>query len=141
MKISDFNERSGQAIVEFAVILPLLLFLIVMILELTVLLSTQMILSNAAWEGARAGATLSNPTLGDSEIYGAVNNALYIVDLNQITIHIDPNQNEFPRNQPYPAPRGANLIVAVSYPVPGLYFSGKVTLTGKAITTIEYQNP
>ncbi len=134
-------NRSGQSIIEFAVVLPILLFVVVMIIELTILLSTQMILSNAAWEGARAGATLSNPAIGDLEIYGAVENAVFGLDPNQLLIHVNPKQNEFPRNQPYPAPRGTRLEVIVSYPLQNLYLAGKVTLTGKAITTIEYQNP
>jgi hypothetical protein len=134
-------NRPGQSIIEFAIVLPILLFVIVMVMELMILFSTQMILSNAAWEGARAGATLSNPAIGDREIYGAVKKAVFGLDPNLLSIDIDPTQNEFPRNQPYPAPRGTKLEVIVSYPVQGLYLAGKVKLTGKAITTIEYQNP
>jgi len=45
----------AQAVVEFALVLPLLLFLLVGLIELGIVLQAQIILTNAAWEGARAG--------------------------------------------------------------------------------------
>jgi Flp pilus assembly protein TadG len=43
----------GQAIVEFAVVLPILLLLMLGLINLGVLINAQIILTQAAWEGAR----------------------------------------------------------------------------------------
>jgi len=50
------QRRRGAAAVEFALVLPILLFTVVGILELGRLLQVQQILANAAREGARHGA-------------------------------------------------------------------------------------
>lgn len=51
------RERRGIAVVEFAVILPLLLFLLIGIWELGRLVDAKEILSNACREGGRAAST------------------------------------------------------------------------------------
>ncbi len=135
------TQSSGQALVELAFVLPVLLLLMVVILDLGLIFCTQITLSNAAWEGARAGATIVNPSQGDQEITGAVEAAAYGLDLSLVVITIDPAQDEPPRNQPFPAPRGETLSVAVSYqldlPLPAL----TVPVTYVAVTHMEYQNP
>jgi len=147
--ISSFNTKnkrsgkliSGQSLVEFAFVLPILLLLMVAIIDFGILFYSQMAVSNAAWEGARAGATIIDPSQGDQEIIGAVHQAAFGLDISQLAIDIDPAQDEPPRNQPFPAPRGDSLTVTIQYQV-GLTFP-QITLpvTGKAVTRMEYQNP
>ena len=48
------GRAHAQAVVEFALVLPLLLFLLVGLIELGIVLQAQIILTNAAWEGVRA---------------------------------------------------------------------------------------
>lgn len=55
------KKRRGQAMVEFALVLPLLLSLLVGIVDIGYLYNHQLILTNAAREGARMG------TLGHDE--------------------------------------------------------------------------
>lgn len=50
------KKRRGQAIVEFALVLPLLLALLVGIVDIGFLYNHQLTLTNAAREGARLGA-------------------------------------------------------------------------------------
>ncbi len=137
----NFHQHKGQNIVEFAFVLPVLLVLIGVIINLAVLFHCQMIITNAAWEGARAGATIVNPETGDQEIVGAVEKAIHGLDPLLLAVEIKPAQNEFPRNQEFPAPRGAFLEVIVSYQVPLSFLGFAVPITGRAVTTIEYQNP
>ena len=133
--------REGQSLVEFAFVLPLLLIFMTVIVQLGILLFTQMIVSNAAWEGARAGATVRDSGNGDQEILGAVISASPGLDSNRLSIEIHPSQDEFPRNQPYPQPRGSELQVIVTYPVSLILPTLDLPVTGKGVSVMEYQNP
>jgi hypothetical protein len=131
----------GQALVEFAFVLPILLLLMVAIIDFGIIFYSQMAVSNAAWEGARAGATIIDPTQGDQEIIGSIHNAAYGLDINRLVIDIDPSQDETPRNQPFPAPRGDSLTVTLQYQVELTFPQISLPITGRAVTRMEYQNP
>ena len=135
------KKEKAQALVEFAFVLPLLLLLMVAIIEFGIVFYTQMAVTNAAWEGARAGATIIDPSQGDQEITGAVHNAAFGLDTSRLSIDIDPAQDEPPRNQPFPAPRGESLTVTIQYQVNLTFPRVTVPVTGKAVTRMEYQNP
>jgi len=132
---------SGQSLVEFAFVLPILLLLMVSIIDFGILFYSQMAVSNAAWEGARAGATIIDPTQGDQEIIGAVHQAAFGLDISQLIVDIDPDQDEPPRNQAFPAPRGDSLTVTIQYQVNLTFPQISLPVTGKAVTRMEYQNP
>lgn len=127
--------------VEFAFVLPLLLLTMVLMMDLGLILYSQMAVSNAAWEGARAGATIVNPENGDAEIKGAALIAAYGLPTDKLEVDIDPEQDEFPRNQPYPSPRGDSITVVVVYRLRLLFPPVEIPLTGRAVTRMEYQNP
>ncbi len=133
-------SNSGQALVEFAFVLPLLILLMVVIVDLGIIFYTQMIVINAAWEGARSGATIVDPDHGDQEIIGAVQAAVYGLNISKLKIEIDPAQDEPPRNQRFPAPRGSPLSVTVQYPLELSLPKFILPITGKAVTRMEYQN-
>lgn len=135
------NRTAGQALVEFAFVLPVLLLLMVAIIDFGLIFYTQITVTNAAWEGARAGATIVDPTRGDQEITGAVQAAAFGLDPLRLSIDIDPAQDEPPRNQPYPAPRGESLTVTVQYQVELSFPALTLPVTGQAVTRMEYQNP
>ena len=135
------RKDKAQALVEFAFVLPLLLLLMVAIIEFGIVFYTQMAVTNAAWEGARAGATIIDPSQGDQEIAGAVHNAAYGLDTTRLLIDIDPAQDEPPRNQPFPAPRGESLTVTIQYQVNLTFPRVTIPVTGRAVTRMEYQNP
>jgi len=132
---------SGQTLVEFAFVLPILLLLMVAIIDFGILFYSQMAVSNAAWEGARAGATIIDPSLGDQEITGAIHSAAFGLDISRLVIDIDPAQDEAPRNQAFPAPRGDPLTVTIQYQVELTFPRISLPVTGKAVTRMEYQNP
>lgn len=135
-------RSSGQAIVEFALVLPILLLLAIGLINIGLMINAQLELSNAAWEGARAGATIRDPTSGDDEITGAVLAALSTVDAGDLQIDIDPTAAEWPRSEPWPLPRGYPLTVRLSYPFPlMLPLAPVVTLDARAVSRMEYQNP
>src|SRR3990170_5640593 len=101
--------RSAQALVEFAVVLPILLLLMIGLVNLGILVNAQIVLTQAAWEGARAGATIQDPLTGDEEIIGAVRRAASPLEADAVLIEIDPAQSDYPRTEPAPLPRGHPL--------------------------------
>lgn len=60
--------QSGVAAVEFALVLPLLLALLFGMVEVSLLLYDQAVITNASREGARAGIVLKTPKLTPAEI-------------------------------------------------------------------------
>ena len=135
------QEEGGQALVEFAFVLPILLLLLVTIIDFGIIFYVQMTVSNAAWEGARAGATIVDPSQGDQEIIGAVHKAAQGLDLARLNIDINPEQDEPPRNQPFPAPRGESIQLTITYQVELIFPTIVVPVSGQAVTRMEYQNP
>ena len=68
------KSHTGAAAVEFAIVLPILLLLILGIIEFSFLLFNKAVITNAAREGARAGIVQRIPRVSDPDIRTAVNN-------------------------------------------------------------------
>jgi hypothetical protein len=62
------KDQNGGAVVEFAIILPLLIALLFGIVEFGLLLYNKQIITNASREGARAGIVARDPRLMDVDI-------------------------------------------------------------------------
>ncbi|OEU53555.1 MAG: hypothetical protein BA871_07120 [Desulfuromonadales bacterium C00003096] len=69
------SER-GTAVVEFAVVLPLLLVIVFGIVEFSFILYNQAMITNASREGARTGIIVDVPRKSTGEITTVVNNYL-----------------------------------------------------------------
>ena len=127
------SER-GQALIEFALVLPFLLlfaFGIVFMAEIGV---ARLALQNAAAEGARIGSLTND----DEQIAAAVRAALSPVAADRVTTRISPREHEMPRSND---PRGSILRVDLRYTVAApLAFSGlpSVTVAGSAARVIEW---
>lgn len=67
------KNQHGAAAVEFALILPLLLGLLVGGIDLSLALYDKAVITNASREGARAGIVARNPPLSDAQIQQVVN--------------------------------------------------------------------
>lgn len=116
----------GQAMIEFALVLPVLLataFAIVLVAELGV---ARLALQHATAEGARAGALTND----DDAIQETLAAAVTPLPADRIRTSIEPPASESPRNSD---PRGSLLTVSASYelPVP-LGFVGLPYLVVKA---------
>jgi len=68
------NCQSGQSVVEFALVLPLLLIVLFGIMEFGLCLYDKAIVTNASREGARHGIVAQDPRVTDTEIRTIVNN-------------------------------------------------------------------
>jgi Flp pilus assembly protein TadG len=67
----DINKKSperGAALVELAIVLPLLLLILMGIIEFGLLFYNQQVLTNSSREGARAGIALTGKALIDKNI-------------------------------------------------------------------------
>lgn len=62
------NDQNGAAIVEFAIILPLLILLIFGIIEFSLLVFDKQVITSATREGTRLGVIVKIPRVTDQEI-------------------------------------------------------------------------
>lgn len=81
-----WNKR-GQSMVEFAVILPLLLMVLLGIMEFGLLLSNQLILESASREAARAAVLGSS----DSQLQTYINELTDTLDQSRLAVAITPS--------------------------------------------------
>jgi Flp pilus assembly protein TadG len=65
-------RSAGVAVVEFALVLPLLLIILFGIVDFGFMLYDKAVITNAVREGARAGIVLRNPRLTKAEIESVV---------------------------------------------------------------------
>lgn len=139
------KEQKGVAIVEFAIILPVLLFLLFFIIEGGVILYDQAMLTNAAREGARAGIIYDDPRIcnGDAAsgikgvVYGYIENTLINLNKSLIT---DPTIVRKDRSGTILADcegeAGGELTVTASYQYDFLIMPNLVELLGGSHSNI-----
>ena len=123
------NDDDGQAIVEFALVLPVLLavaFAIALVADVGV---ARLALQHATAEAARAGALTND----DDTILDTLAAAIAPLSPARVRTAIAPPQGEAPRSGD---PRGSLLVVHASYEIPvPLAFIGLGPLTVEASAT------
>jgi Flp pilus assembly protein TadG len=82
------KQTRGQALVEFALVIPLLLLLMVGIMEFSRAWMTQNILTGAAREGARAAAVGGNGV-------AAANQVLTSANINTASVNVAPSGSQY----------------------------------------------
>ncbi|SDC72171.1 MULTISPECIES: TadE/TadG family type IV pilus assembly protein [unclassified Candidatus Frackibacter] len=106
MVIQLLRQKRGQALVELALVLPVILLILFGIVEFGRVFHAYLVITNAAREGAREGA-ISN---SDSQIQSTVETAVDpSLDLNNLNIKISPSQAN--------RSRGDSVKVEVKYNV------------------------
>jgi len=123
------GER-GQALIEFALVLPVLLILALAIGELSELGVARLALAHAAAEGARTIALTNDDRLGRSSIAAAAAPLRSAA----IEIAIDP-----PAEQRGTDPRGTLVFVRLRYAVAAPFaFVGPLVVRGDAARSMEW---
>lgn len=131
MSVRSIKNQKGQSLVEFAMILPFLLLLIMGIVQFGMLLNSYLGLQNAAREGARTGIVGSTNT----EIQNSIIATSPTLDVNNLTINITPS--EAIRES------GEALTVKVSYnfqltiPIISNIFGNEIILNAQTSMRIE----
>ena len=105
MKRSQIRDERGQALVEMALVLTILLFLLTGIVEFGRVLSAQLAVSHASREGARVGVVGA----ADDLINQRAREAAGTLETDRVCITVSPLPNE--------RMRGTQLTVRVEYPV------------------------
>jgi len=125
------KNDEGQSLVEFALVLPVLLFIILGMIEFGWILNAEISMTSAAREGARiAIVTRINP---DGKVQEAVENALeetgiYDVKGEYVKLPFDTINNI------------NNVVVTASGtidPIVGLFLKGPQTIDAKATMRVE----
>jgi len=96
MRPELLKSEKGQALVELALVLPLLLLLLMGIFEFGRIFFDYLCIANASREGARWAAV----GIPDDEVINIVENACAALDFNRLQIEISPIQDERARGKP-----------------------------------------
>jgi hypothetical protein len=120
-----------------------LLILLLGLINIGLMVNSQIILTHAAWEGARVGATLDVVQgEGDAEIVAAIQASLTgLIDPGSVEIEISPTEDER-ATQAWPGPRGQTLVVQLTYAFDAsLPLKVELDLEASAVSRMEYSNP
>ena len=126
------NRRSrGQAMVEFTLILPLLLLLILGIYQFGQTYADYIQVTNAARDGGRKALVSRSDVSGVSDVITTAKNATWWLDKNQMAVSVSPGQ---------PWTTGQNVTVTVTYPY-SINLLGFVVASGnlKSTTTVRME--
>ena len=104
--LRKINNQIGSALVEFAIVLPLLLILVFGVIEFGVMFYDKAVITNASREGVRAGIT----GLGDPEIKQIVLNYC-----NVNLVNLGNNNDAFDPEKIFISSDGTDLIVKLEY--------------------------
>jgi hypothetical protein len=124
----------GQAIVEFALVVPVLLVLILGVVLVAEVGVARLALEHGAAEAARTGSLTNDDDLIRSTAAAAVTP----LDASLVKVIIEPTQDEGPRSS---SPRGSLLRIRLRYAIPvplGLVGLPRLTIEGAAARRIEW---
>lgn len=124
------NNR-GQALVETALVLPIILLILLGIIDFGLMFNNYLMLGNASREGARTAAVGAS----DSEITSLVANVAATLDVSKITVTITPSQAY--------RKKGDEVVVTVDYdynmitPIISSIVPGPLHLSSRSVMRIE----
>ena len=127
----SFKSQKGQSLVEFALILPIVILILMGILEYGLMLNSYLSINNASREGARLGAVGGT----DIEIDAKEKNILPTLKSGDIIVVITPSEAT--------RARGESISVAINYnyhstiPIISNITGETVVLTAQTIMRVE----
>ncbi|MDP4088804.1 MAG: pilus assembly protein [Bacillota bacterium] len=131
MAVKLVRRKKGQALVEFAIILPVIMLLLMGILQFGMMLNSYLEVQNAAREGARTGIVGSTDT-GIRNQITAISPGL---DSRNMTISINPVENQ--------RKSGDTLTIKITYsyqmtvPIISNFFSRPIQLNAQTSMRVE----
>ena len=125
------RRSRGQAMVEFTLILPLLLLLILGIYQFGQTYADYIQVTNAARDGGRKALVSRSDASGVADVISTAKNATWWLDKNQMAVSVSPGQ---------PWTTGQNVTVTVTYPY-SINLLGFVVASGtlKSTTTVRME--
>lgn len=125
------KNKKGQALIEFAIILPIIILILMGIMEFGVMLNSYLKIENASREAARAGIVGAS----DVEIEALVTQVSPSLDSNNLQVTISPAEAY--------RVSGGTLTVTVTYnypmitPIISNLFGGTISLNADTSMRIE----
>jgi len=98
-----FSNQKGQSLVEFAIILPVVLIILIGMLEFGLILNAYLSINNCSREGARLGVVGGS----DNEIENLIKSISPNLNTDKLSVSINPSQAY--------RKRGESLTVTVEY--------------------------
>jgi Flp pilus assembly protein TadG len=125
------RRSRGQAMVEFTLILPMLLLLILGIYQFGQAYADYIQVTNAARDGGRKALVSRSDASGVADVVSTAKNATWWLDKNQMAVSVSPGQ---------PWTTGQNVTVTVTYPY-SINLLGFVVASGtlKSATTVRME--
>lgn len=129
--MKNLKNQKGQALIEFAIIMPILLMFVMGILQFGMMLNSYLTIENASREGARAGIIGSS----DIEIRDLIIVTSPSLNPENLTVTITPDEAS--------RKSGDTLTVNVTYsyklivPIISSFFNDGVVLRGQTSMRIE----
>lgn len=129
--LKSLKNEKGQALVEFAIVLPVLLMLVMGIVQFGMMQNSYLAIENASREGARAGIVGST----DAEIESLIIASSPSLDPAYLTVYLTPSEAN--------RRSGDTLTVTVTYnykftiPIISSIFNDGKMLTGQTSMRIE----
>lgn len=139
------KSEKGQALVEFALILPILLLLVMGIIQFGIIFSAQMSVTNAVREGARTAAV--SPNINDAEtinnevlmsINRSIGDNVFLSKVTASNITVKPDKIGDPGNDYNVTVTINDVFVTLIVPMPEVFVPGsKINLSQSATMRIE----
>ncbi|KOA19235.1 TadE-like protein [Clostridium homopropionicum DSM 5847] len=129
--MKSIKNQKGQALVEFAIVLPILLMLVMGIIQFGMMLNSYLAIENASREGARAGIVGST----DAEIESLIIASSPSLNPADLTVSLTPSEAN--------RRSGDTLTVTVTYnykftiPIISSLFNNGKMITGQTSMRIE----
>ena len=129
--MKQIKNRKGQAMVEFVLILPVFLLLLLGMVDLSRVISANFVLENAARSAARVGVVSNS----DTDIINAIENGTESLDETRITYIITPSEGT--------RGSGDELRVEIDYtvdiltPIVSNVLGNSIPISGKTIMRVE----
>lgn len=126
-----YKKERGQALVEFAIVLPVLLLIVTGIIEFGLILNSYLSIQHATREGARSGSVGDT----DTQIQNIVLSNLSHLDITKLTLTVVPAYSL--------RSRGESITVNVTYdyqtiiPLIGDVINDNVVLEAETVMRVE----
>jgi hypothetical protein len=118
----QLRDNRGQALLEFALVLPVLLLLVFGIIEFGLIFFDNLVITQAAREGARVGVVGGS----DAEIIETIEYSAASLDQSRLQIEIEPGQTV--RSQGDPLKVEVHYSVPIMTPIMGQFLSNPYPL-------------
>jgi len=129
--MNKLKNRKGQAMVEFVLILPVFLLLLLGMVDLSRVISANFVIDNAARSATRVGVVSNN----DSDIITAIENGTEALNESAITYIITPTEGT--RSSGDELTVEINYTVEILTPIVSNVLGDSIPISGKTIMRVE----